>query len=200
MRQMLIAAASCLVVASSSVAAPAAQSNIEARLQKLEDLQAIEALIIGQYSTAIDTRDWKALGNLFTEDGVLDFVSLEKGPAPFVSYKGRDGIPKGLSGPPPANAPQSAPRLDGPPGGAPPTGAAPPGGPIRVRHIITNPTITLNGDKATATTYLSEEGRLPDGKRMNGITGHYADELRRVGGKWYIARRVIYDYDLPEKK
>jgi hypothetical protein len=195
MRQIFIAAVSCLMIAGSAVAAPPAQSKIEERLQRLEDLQAIEALIIGRYSTALDTRDWKALGNLFTEDGVLDFVSLEKGPAPFVSYKGRDGIPKGLSGPPPANTPQSAPRLDGPPTGAPPAG-----GPLGIRHIITNPTITLNGDTATATTYLIEAARLPDGKIMNGISGHYADELRRVNGKWYIARRVIYDYDLPEKK
>lgn len=194
MRHVLIAAASCLVVASSVFAAPA-QSKIEERLQRLEDLQAIEALIVGEYSTALDTRDWKALGDLFTEDGVLDFVAREKGPAPFVSYKGREAIPKGLSGPPPTNVPQSAPRLGGPPQGTQPASR-----PIGIRHIITNPTITLNGDTATATTYLIEVARLADGRLMNGITGHYADELRRVDGKWYFARRVIYDYDLPEKK
>lgn len=189
MRKIIISVASCAVFLISCSPRPATvPPAIEERLQKVEDRQAIEALIIGGYSTALDTGDWTAFGNLFTEDGVLETVGRES-PVPFASFKGREAISKAFTGPPPGNAPKEAPKMDA--GGAVPVSA---------RHIITNPTVVLKGDRATATTYLIEEARTADGKVIKGIIGHYFDELRRINGKWYIARRVIYDTDLPNKQ
>jgi hypothetical protein len=42
-----------------------------ARLQKIEDRQAIEQLLMGDYPRALDSGDWAAYAALFAKDGTL---------------------------------------------------------------------------------------------------------------------------------
>ena len=42
-----------------------------ARLQKVEDRQAIEQLLMGDYPRALDRNDWAAYASFFTRDGTL---------------------------------------------------------------------------------------------------------------------------------
>src|SRR5580693_10410481 len=42
-----------------------------ARLQKVEDRQAIEQLLMGDYPRALDGNDWAAYAALFAKDGTL---------------------------------------------------------------------------------------------------------------------------------
>lgn len=41
------------------------------RLQKVEDRQAIEQLLMGDYPRALDSNDWAAYAALFAKDGTL---------------------------------------------------------------------------------------------------------------------------------
>ena len=49
----------------------AAPGSMEARLQAVEDRQAIEQLMMGDYCLALDRRLWKDYAATFTEDGEL---------------------------------------------------------------------------------------------------------------------------------
>jgi hypothetical protein len=46
-----------------------------ARLQKIEDRQAIEQLLMGDYPRALDSGDWAAYAALFAKDGTLVMVA-----------------------------------------------------------------------------------------------------------------------------
>lgn len=181
MRLVLFVVAGALALAAGLPKAALAQGvTLEQRVQRTEDLLSIQKLVVADYSTALDTRDWKAFGDLFTQDGELRLLSHAMPP---MSFKGREAVRGALSGPPPANLPVPLPAER----------------PVTMKHVITNPSVTLNGDTATATSYYSEVGKLANGKDILGASGYYADELKRVEGQWRFARRTIYDYDLPAK-
>lgn len=169
-----------LGLTASSVVAAQSNSSIAARLQALEDRAAIEELIVSGYSTAIDARDWKALAALFTEDG--DFKLLAK-QFPPKEFKGHAAIEKAM-----------APSADMP---MPDASALPGGLPVSMKHVITNPRVRLDGDRATATAYWMEVAIMKDGDPRVVATGYYHDTLKRDGRSWKFQIREVFAYDMP---
>ncbi len=57
------------------------------------------------------------------------------------------------------------------------------------RHLTTNVSVHLDGDRATGTAYLifcvGHEGTI----ELTAF-GHYCDELRKVDGRWYFTSRA----------
>lgn len=167
--------------------------ELEARLQRAEDLMAIEHLMVGIYPKALDTRDWKTYASLFTEDGeLIQGTSVLKGPA---------AIEERFSNPPPrqrpaapdaAAAPAAGQAAASATGGAPAAGdqpAAPRPRPIS-KHVVTNLDIKLDGDRASATGYWQTISTRQNGTVVAGA-GHYVDELVKVNGQWKFKKREI---------
>lgn len=67
---------------------------------------------------------------------------------------------------------------------------------ISMKHLITNPSIELDGDNATATSYWIEVAVSKDDKHSIAGGGYYADVLKRVNGAWRFKQRVIYNHDI----
>lgn len=136
-------------------------SSIDARLQALEDREAIRALLAA-YRRALDEKDFAAYGELFGDDG--EFVTDATGPV-----RGRAAILAMLAGLQRDGALTVAAGDD--------------------RHLVTNVEIDLDGDRATAHStwvYLTrDEG---GGPRLT-LVGHYDDDLRRTAAGWRFARR-----------
>lgn len=112
-------------------------------------------------------------------------ITVEDG-AVTATFDGRSG---------PDTAKPNAPPPMPPPGksGAPPKA---PGGPLfSMRHVITNLTIALDGDRANATSYWTEISTTSDGKQSLAGGGYYTDVLYREGGAWRFKRRLIHNYD-----
>src|SRR5579862_7853712 len=103
-----------------------------ARLQKIEDRQAIEQLLMGDYPRALDSNDWAAYAALFAKDGTLIMgggATKLTGPASIREYF------------------SSRPT----PGAAASAAASPcpvPAGGHRSEHVVTNLTLQINGDTA----------------------------------------------------
>jgi 3-phenylpropionate/cinnamic acid dioxygenase small subunit len=155
--------------------------SIAARLQVLEDQAAVEQLVTSRYSKAIDTRDWKAFAALFTADAEFKLLATQFPP---LEYTGRAAIEKAFSAPL-----SGVPAGEGPPGGMP----------ASMKHVITNPQVQLDGDRATATSYWMEVaiGKGKDEKPLVVSTGYYSDVLKRDNGRWKFQSRVVYNYDMP---
>ena len=68
------------------------------------------------------------------------------------------------------------------------------GGYESTQHMITNPVIEIDGDRARASCYLHGQHYMPD-QRTGGNTyemgGTYRDELVRTADGWRITRRVL---------
>ena len=60
-------------------------SDLERRLRRLEDLEAIRALD-AQYCRALDDADWPALVALFTDDGEFHGLSSARGSAELLTF------------------------------------------------------------------------------------------------------------------
>ncbi len=61
------------------------------------------------------------------------------------------------------------------------------------QHLIGNPLVTLDGDRATARCYFQAQHRLvgaPGGDNFI-VAGTYEDELVRTPGGWRITRRTL---------
>ena len=176
----LFATGLALAVVGSSVWA-AGKDSIAARLQVLEDQVAVEQLITSGYSKALDTRDWKAFAALFMADAELKLLATQ---FPQREYKGRAAIEKAFSAPP-----SGLPAGEGPPGGMP----------ASMKHVITNPQVQLDGDRATATSYWMEVaiGKGKDEKPLVMSTGYYRDVLKRDNGRWRFQSREVFNYDMP---
>jgi uncharacterized protein (TIGR02246 family) len=137
-------------------------STVEARLQALEDREAIRALI-AEYRRALDEKDFEAYAELFGEDG--EFVTDATGPV-----RGRAEILAMLADLQAAGALTITAGDD--------------------RHLVSNVEITVDGDRATVRStwvYLTREA---DGAPLLRMVGHYDDELRRTAAGWRFARRA----------
>lgn len=67
---------------------------------------------------------------------------------------------------------------------------------VSAKHLITNPSVQLDGDNATAISYWIEVVVGKDGKQSIADGGYYSDVLKRVNGVWRFKQRVIYSYDI----
>ncbi len=148
--------------------AVAAQSPVEARLQRLEDEQAIRNLLV-EYGYDLDTQNLEGYSKLFAKDGTWT--------GGIGSAKGPDGIYAML---------QKA------------LAKAPPYDPAKVRsfHLLTNFYIQVDGDKATARSKWTFFGRSDDNKLVPRLAGHYDDTFVREDGKWKFKSRVA-PHDIP---
>lgn len=64
-----------------------------------------------------------------------------------------------------------------------------------MKHLVTNPRITVNGDLANATSYWTEISTGGTGTKIVAGGGYYTDVLERVGNNWRIRQRIIHNYD-----
>jgi ketosteroid isomerase-like protein len=74
-------------------------------------------------------------------------------------------------------------------------GTMPPGS-AQSFHVISNPVVTLDGDRAQTQvmwTVIQQDG---SGRPQVGMIGHHRDELVRVDGRWKFLRRAGY-VDIP---
>lgn len=141
-------------------------ASLEARLQRTEDLLAIQQLL-GDYATYMDASDYVAYSQLFTSDGELLFQTYH--------LKGPQAIREQMEQ-----------------GGRSAAARAPAVKPAGLRHLISNIVIRIDGEQATSAARWITMSQGSDGRPVLGATGHYADTLRREGGKWKFQRRVIY--------
>jgi len=139
--------------------------NIEQRLQKLEDHQAIRELI-DQYAFCADTRDAQGQMALFTQDTNFEVYYDEKSatPSQVVSSK-KDLFPVFDA----LNAYVSTMHLNG------------------------QSTIKVDGDRATSKTYCrAYHLTLPGGMQKQMIAGiRYFDTMVKQDGTWLFAERKL---------
>jgi hypothetical protein len=152
-----------IIAVQAGVAEPAAAS-LEARLQKVEDILAIQQLL-GDYMTDMDAIDYDAYSELFAADGELIFQAYRlKGPKAIRDLMGQGS--RGVSK----------------------SGASTSG----LRHMISNIVIRVDGARATSTARWIVMSQGTDSRPILGATGHYEDTLRKDGARWKFQRRVIY--------
>ncbi|RLA41869.1 MAG: hypothetical protein DRR06_06940 [Gammaproteobacteria bacterium] len=66
------------------------------------------------------------------------------------------------------------------------------GGDVPARkHCTMNAMIQVNGDKATANSYIIVVRADDKGGIVNSLAGRYQDELVRQGGDWKFQKRII---------
>jgi hypothetical protein len=140
--------------------------SLATRVQRIEDRQAIEQLMLGDYPRALDSSNWKVYASLFAKDGelVTGGNTIKGGPAAIEAYFNRPRAPR-------AGAPANPePRVG--------------------KHVVTNLTIQITGDRATAQGYWQTVFSRPSGTTIAGA-GHYEDILTREHGTWKFLRREI---------
>lgn len=133
--------------------------SIEARLRRLEDIEEIGALFLA-YRRALDEKDFGAYAALFAADG--EFVAGEmsaRGPAAI------QALVEGMLGT--LLTTESGSDL----------------------HVVANPEISLEGDRARARSTWIYVLRDEHGEPALCKVGHYDDLLVRERGAWRFGRR-----------
>jgi uncharacterized protein (TIGR02246 family) len=138
------------------------QASLEARLQKLEDIQEISALFMS-YRRTLDQREFAVYAELFAPDG--EWVGN------LGSFKGPAAIKQ---------------MLDDSVGTA---FGIEPGDDF---HLVANPDIRVDGDRATASSMWVFVARDGDDKPQVSLLGHYTDVLARTPDGWRFLRREAY--------
>jgi hypothetical protein len=134
----------------------------EARLQRLEDVQAIHTLLV-RYGRTLDKRDFEAYGALFAQDG---------------SWKGGMGTATG----PGAIAKMVAAGFD----------RMDPALYQNSYHAMTSFDVEVDGDTATAWSRWTWVVVGDSGKPQTERAGHYEDTLVRERGEWKFKSRQAF--------
>lgn len=139
----------------------AALAALTARVQRLEDLEAVRATWL-DYCHHLDAHDYDRLGDVFTEDATLEMDGLGAGLDG--AYRGRSNIIDGFY------RRTAAPR--------------PGAGGLRhmTGHLSTNMEIDLQGDEATTLAYFFE---IVDDSLV--LIGTYQHRMRRQADRWRFA-------------
>jgi 3-phenylpropionate/cinnamic acid dioxygenase small subunit len=182
-----LAAAAVAVVAFGAAAGSAfgQTKNAESaamRMQQIQDRQAIEQLLMGDYPRALDSANWKAYSALFAQDGTL----IMQGGA--IKRTGPGAIEEFFT---------KMPAFGGQAAATTPSPCPVPAGTPRTMHVVTNLSVHIEGDTATDQAYWQTIATR-DCKSVVAGSGHYEDTLKREDGKWKFASREIFD-DLPPK-
>ncbi len=147
-----------------AAAEPPSQGGLQARLQKLEDTEAIR-LLLDRYVDFNESRDYAGYGDLFARDGELVLSTTRlKGPSAI-----REFLEKNFGGP--ANASK------GPQKGS--------------SHVLTNIRIEVTGDTATSVCRWMLVAPGADGRQVISSKGRYEDRLVREDGRWKFKQRSI---------
>jgi uncharacterized protein (TIGR02246 family) len=136
--------------------------TVEARLRKLEDIDAIHALLV-DYGRALDKRDFQAYGALFAQDG-----SWKGGMG---SATGPDEIGKMVA----AGFERMQPSLY-----------------TSSNHVMTSFDVDVDGDTATAWSRWTWVVVGADGKPQAERAGHYEDTLIRERDEWKFKSRQAF--------
>lgn len=136
-----------------------------------DDRAEIEELF-ARYLFALDWQDPQMYGSVFAPDGVLVWAGG--------TVNGREAIVAELH-----NARAADQRAHD---------AEPDLRPFRRRHFVSNFALKIDGDRATARSLWFEfNNDGPDRKPYVGAYGHLEDELKKVDGKWLIARHQVFN-------
>ena len=151
------------LLAAPSLAAAQAQPTLEQRVQRMEDESAIRRMLI-EYGAFLDAKDYRSYAALFAPDGVWQ--------GGFGTFTGPAAIEAMLT----ANL------------GAPEAGFVNKAN----FHMLTNPLITLDGDRAHVESKYLFWTASADNRPTPLLAGRYVDEFVRIGGQWKIARRTTW--------
>lgn len=144
-------------------------ATLEARLQRLEDAEAIR-LLLEHYITLNESRDYAAYSQLFAKDGEL------------VLRRGRATGPEAIRK-----------LLDQSFGAANASAADPLQG---SSHILSNVEIHVDGDTAAASSRWTLLLPGEENRPKLGSTGRYGDKLVRENGVWKFQQRIVHR-DIP---
>lgn len=142
--------------------------TLEARLRRLEDLEEIHALLT-EYQRMLDGKDLTGYAALFASNG--EFVAGE------MRAQGHEGIRAlvaGMFG----NLLRTDQGDDA--------------------HLVLNPSVHLDGDRATTQVTWAYVVRGPKGQPVLSKLGHYDDVLVREHGRWRFLRRSA-STDMPAR-
>lgn len=150
---------------------PAYNSGYADDRAQIEDLMA-------RYLFAIDFHDWDAYVETFAEDGTIEFASG--------TYTGREEIREAVT------------RFAEGIGNFYHTED---GQPARLRHVILQSTVRVEGDRAWATSLWVEMANHGPGDTMKmGTYGVYEDQLRKVDGQWLLSYRNVLNDFIPNRQ
>jgi ketosteroid isomerase-like protein len=122
-----------------------------------------------EYRRVLDARDLDAYGRLFADDGE------------WLGGTGYGQTPAGITA-------MLNERLP----------ARGPGGPT-AWHLVTEPELSLDGDRATGTVTWTWVGRGDAGTPVMRLLGHYQDSYVRERGRWRYQRRIAHT-DIPHRE
>ncbi|MPY93333.1 MAG: hypothetical protein GEV08_09775 [Acidimicrobiia bacterium] len=136
--------------------------ELAARVRRLEDLEDVRAAWL-DYCNRLDSDDFAALADVFTEDAGLDVVGVAS--SLDGTYLGRLAIIEDFY-----------------------AKTAPPGTPVGLMtgHLSTNMQIELDGDRATTLAYFFE---IVDDNLV--LIGTYQHRMRRDADRWRFAHLRI---------
>ena len=133
-----------------------------------EDRAEIEDLM-ARYLFAIDYNDWDSYVETFAPDGVLEFASGTSVGRPAI----REMVAKFATG-----IGRFYHTEDGKP--------------AKLRHVILQSVVRIQGDHAWARSLWLEMANHGPGDTMKmGTYGLYEDELKKVKGQWFFAKRNV---------
>src|SRR5690606_23870480 len=137
---------------------------------EIEDLMA-------RYLFAIDYADWDAYVATFAPDGELTFASG--------TSKGREAIREAVT-----RFAEGIGRFY----------HTADGQPAKLRHIVLQSVIRVEGDRAWASTQWLEMANHGEGDQPKiGTYGIYEDEMVRLDGRWLFARRNVLNEFIPSR-
>jgi uncharacterized protein (TIGR02246 family) len=144
-------------------------ASLAARVQTLEDREAIRALILA-YGEAHDNRDYRRFANLFATQGEwVGGLGSAKGPDAIFELMDRS------------------------------IGHNPTPGGSGTYHVMTNEQIAIRGDRASATTKWIYLTPGDEGAPRTVFLGHYDDEFIRENGAWkFLRREAPVDIPIPD--
>ena len=158
------------------LAAAPARAEVEYAPSYAQDRAEIEDLL-ARYLFAIDYFDWDAYVATFAEDGELEFASG--------TSKGRDAIRQAVT------------RFSEGIGRFYHTAD---GKPAKLRHIILQTAIRVEGDRAwSRSQWLEMANHGPNDEPKIGTYGIYEDELKKVDGRWLFAKRRVLNEFIPSR-
>jgi uncharacterized protein (TIGR02246 family) len=155
--------ATIALAASSAASAQDAQPTLEQRVERMEAESEIRRVLI-EYGAFLDGRDYASYAQLFADDGVWV--------GGFGSFTGPAAIEQML--------------MDN-------LGEAEPGYINKSSfHMMTNPIIDVDGDRAEVSSRYLFWTRSDSDRPTPALAGRYVDEFVRQGDQWKIARRTTY--------
>ena len=160
-----------IVIALAAASVAWAASQVRYASSYAQDRAEIDDLF-SRYLFALDWQDPQMYGDVFTPDGVLVWAGG--------TVNGRAAIVQEMR-----NARLADERTNAS------TPALPP---FKRRHFVSNFVVRIEGDRATARSLWFEFNNDNAERRPYvGAYGHLEDELRRVNGRWLIARHQVFN-------